>query len=324
MTIDGSKAPQVTHENHLRHWIGPRFMSTYRLSHAEGTRLAVGACKRQPMSFREECYNSARLVYETHCKQGEKVAVLFSGGVDSELTLRSFLEQGIPVEAHHIRYPHDWNKYDTMHVEEYCKSIGIKPIIYDFDPIEWYLSGEAIEYGKFYECSQLVYLSGCYHIEKYIQSGAAVFGGEQIFKKYVDLGFFLDTGITRHKWYFLVRENQDLFTFRFAAYNDRAVVNEFFTYTPEQVLSFIEEPPIKEVILDTIPFKLSIATSKHKAYARTWDFKERWKAHGYEKKLGVNSEALQEILDHIDVPPHEDLRIEVKDMYAMLRGEYSQ
>ena len=47
------------------------------------------ACSRKPLPFRQECAATARYIADT---TKEPLIVLMSGGIDSEIVVRSFLE----------------------------------------------------------------------------------------------------------------------------------------------------------------------------------------------------------------------------------------
>ncbi|MFP3345525.1 hypothetical protein R0J87_23885, partial [Halomonas sp. SIMBA_159] len=51
--------------------------------------IQLSPCSRYPLQFNKECYNAAKLIYEN---TNDPIRVLMSGGVDSEVVARSFLD----------------------------------------------------------------------------------------------------------------------------------------------------------------------------------------------------------------------------------------
>jgi len=93
-----------------------------------------GRCERQPMSFREECVNAARLIFESTDKT---ILVFFSGGIDSEVVVRSMMEAGVSFEVLIINFWYKGksglNSHDTAYALDFVKKHNIKYRIYDYD-----------------------------------------------------------------------------------------------------------------------------------------------------------------------------------------------
>jgi hypothetical protein len=90
-----------------------------------------------------------RSIYEVYndllaVRQTKTVQVLFSGGLDSELTLHACLKNKIPVEAVTLRlkgYGITLNTHDLYHSGEYCRRHGVKQIIIDLDAVSFFENG---------------------------------------------------------------------------------------------------------------------------------------------------------------------------------------
>jgi hypothetical protein len=86
------------------------------------------------MSFREECVNAAKLIGETAQKP---ILVFFSGGIDSEVVVRSMMEAGVPFEVliSNISYKDttSMNSYDIAYALDFVKKYDIKYRIYECD-----------------------------------------------------------------------------------------------------------------------------------------------------------------------------------------------
>ena len=72
-------------------------------------------------NFKEELLNAAASTLDHY--PGLKPCVFFSGGADSELILRAYLEIGSNPEVYIIRYEKDYNMYYLAYIKMYGKSM---------------------------------------------------------------------------------------------------------------------------------------------------------------------------------------------------------
>lgn len=312
--VNGLQAPHVTHKQHIKHWIGNRPMAVCRQNTLEGTRLAVGRCDRHLMDFKSEIHTNAQLIYETHCSPGQPVNIFFSGGLDSEVMLRAFVEQGIPYKCH-ILYYEGINDQEVKSAYEYCSRAGIKPKVYDFDMYHFFESGVAINFGKFYECSHLPHLSILWHVQNYTQ-GPVALGGEPILQKRLNEELFIQTGKKENKWYIIIDENDVLVTFRYSAYTKVPVIFDFFAYTPESTLAYLTDPDVMSVIHGSS--KNNFMAEKSKLYANYWDIKARPKYYTLERARRLFFDAAREINSVLPVPNNNALAISCEDAIKQL------
>ena len=68
--------------------------------------IEFGKLTRQPLSWKEECIETARLIYET---ANEIPFVMFSGGLDSQIVVEAFRLSGVPFNVVTIRFNDNWN-----------------------------------------------------------------------------------------------------------------------------------------------------------------------------------------------------------------------
>jgi len=113
-----------THKNHLKFGWGD---GVYNFNDKDQKFwLTPGKVNYIPTSFKDECLRSARLIRETFDRP---ILVGLSGGIDSEVTARSFLEAGIPFEVAitNIIYKDEIvNKHDTQYAISFATKYGIK------------------------------------------------------------------------------------------------------------------------------------------------------------------------------------------------------
>jgi hypothetical protein len=162
----------------------------------------------------------------------------------------------------------------------------------DFDVKEFYNSGEALWFSNQIDCSQITYLMIYYQVMKL--TAPAVMGGEMLLQR--------DSSLTSPSyWYHCFRENEDASAMRFSEKFKIPLVNEWFSYTPEMMLYYLEDFELQEVISDPSNKKLSSVSSKNTILKSLFpEIRTKKKTHGFEKLLGFNFESYRELsLDKI-------------------------
>ena len=86
-------------------------------------------------SFKEELLNAAKSTMDY--KIGN-IVVLFSGGVDSEIILRAFLDIGVTPEVIIARYENDYNIYDVSYAVTICSILNVPYKIIDLNLQKFY------------------------------------------------------------------------------------------------------------------------------------------------------------------------------------------
>src|SRR6202034_2708172 len=84
---------QLSHKNHFRFGYNGRWFVERRTPEDEWC-VAYGRCERPVLHWRAECIATSRLIRHS---TNYDLWVLFSGGIDSEVVLQSFLFAGIRV-----------------------------------------------------------------------------------------------------------------------------------------------------------------------------------------------------------------------------------
>jgi len=100
-------------------------------------RCTYGRASREPGDFRAECVRTAELI-----GQSEKpIAILLSGGMDSEVVLRAFIEAQVPFKCftHKIDY---YTRHELAVLEQTCKTLGVRTEIVNID-VGWLTSVQA-------------------------------------------------------------------------------------------------------------------------------------------------------------------------------------
>jgi len=263
-----------SHEDNLRFGYGKNPIYSdklYKLPHGE----MYGKADDRRGTWWEECQNAARLIKEKY----QDVVVLMSGGLDSELVACAFLDAGIKFRPYFMKYfGHDGqllNFYDWKYVQEFCnendlildtEDINIVKDICDKRHFDYYIDGVWETYFPL-----VALYTHNYAVEKFNKLGfVPLFGQEQIEIK-MDENNKPSLGDS-----FFMSGNAAAFWAHEKGYHN---IYNFFAYTPNMVLSYIDIPEVKNVETIGYDFKTDIANK----YGSNRILKgDRKKATGYE------------------------------------------
>lgn len=112
-------------------------------------------------------------------RQTKKVEVLYSGGIDSELTLLSCLRNKIPVEATTLRIRVDdyiINSHDLYYSEKFCRANDVKHNVVDFNGSTFFENGDHIRFLEPYLITEPHVATHLWLFEQ--ASGFPVIGGD--------------------------------------------------------------------------------------------------------------------------------------------------
>lgn len=87
-------------------------------------------------SFKEEMLVAARSTMDHY--SGLKPCVFFSGGLDSELVLRSYIDIGADPIVNIFRFENHINEYDVSYAIVICETLGVKYNVIDFNIANFY------------------------------------------------------------------------------------------------------------------------------------------------------------------------------------------
>ena len=270
-----------THNNHLKYYIGDRLYGA-RTDGLEPYRVQVGSV--DPLqyrygSYKTELIRTARLIKED---LGSDLVLMLSGGTDSEIVLRSFLQIGYTPRCVMVRFENDYNHHDVREAIDLCNHLDVPLEFIDFDVEDFLYSGEAAHFGNQLQCTQITYLM-VYHTIMRLGM-PAVMGGEVLLRRNISTD--------PSSWYYCFRENEDASAMRFTNTFGIPLVNEYFSYTPELLLHYINRPEIESLVSNRLNYKLASVSSKN-AILKTLvpEIMVRKKTHGFEQLIAFNFEA---------------------------------
>lgn len=268
-----------TLNNHLIYYYNDDVAQRWRLDDDDTTHMRVGGCERKPFSAKIEWNRIARLLAD----QYPDITVFMSGGLDSEIALRCFIAAGVRPRLATVRFHDGKNDYDIGPMIEMVKSeFDLECHVIDFDPEEFFLSGEYLEVAERYQAYTFYQQILLRVAEQYSAPMITVDEIELEKRPVVDY----DTGQPIWNWSFIKKEDQDAVWRRFADKTGIPALNNFYTYTPESMLAFLRLPTTAALIRDQIPYKHSWTSSKMKIYGDAgFRFRPRPKWHGMENYM---------------------------------------
>lgn len=237
------------------HWSGSG--PTWKVSFDKATRPVK--------SFYEETVNTAEIIWAE--KQGD-IHLCYSGGLDSEYVLAVFQSIGMKITP--VIMQTQYNKHDTNYAYKFCKERNIQPIIIDLD------FDKFVDSGKFLEIASNNKIAA-YHVPANLwltsQIDGTVLTGDS------DPHLFLQN----KKWF--LDEIEPIYS-QFKYFKDNNIYGTpfFLSYSIEQMLAFLVDPTIKQLVNNEIPGKTGTYSSKVHVYNNQDKFKleQRQKQHGYE------------------------------------------
>jgi hypothetical protein len=278
---------ELTHRNHYQYTYN-NTPFVYRTSTHQRFGFNVGKCAGPAGSWDFECERAARLIY-SKARPGQKIKIFYSGGIDSEIVVMAFQRAGIPFEC--VIVDMGVNHHDTEYAYRYCQSNKIPYKIHFIDPAKFVADGLHFVYHESYQVKQLAMMIIMQVLDQLPDDDIYILGGEIFMSREVDLKQFYTSNESQYsyKWYHYVREDNDMSYFKYAITNNKTVISEFFSYTPELMLSYLTDPMVVDLVNDRIDYKYGLLSTKPNVYAKYWNFDARPKYHGYENVMHLNN-----------------------------------
>lgn len=253
---------------------------------------------RQPMGFRGECINTARIIASDYGI--DNVAVLYSGGADSEAVLTSFLSDGL--RPHVFFCDTGFNSYDKAHVERYAAywSLNLTTLNYTR---EWWDSDTCMETLVKYQSPEAALGVHLHAIETVSRDYYAVVGEE------------FDYEFRNGEWHMACKEYAYSMWKPFIV-NKRDGCPMFFAHTPEQIIAHLEHPTMAWLRNQTnVKFSSQV---KPQTYRAALSIPVREKRTGGESLLNVHA-ALNQRLKRRPECGSDDLAIKVSEVLCKLK-----
>lgn len=223
-------------------------------------------------TFKEELLNAARSTMD-HCDSNP--VVLFSGGLDSEIMLRSFLEIGVIPEVVIARYENDYNIYDVSYAVTICSILNVPYKILDMNLTKFY-ENEAERYSELAQIDRPRALPYCKLLE--IVDGFPIMGASDLSPWRTS-----DDYSVKGTWMMRCWEH-DIGWSKFLREISKPGIAEWFKWTPSLVLSYLQTGWFNKLVNDEYYGKLGSNSTKIIGYREAYpDLIQRTKQTGFEK-----------------------------------------
>ena len=225
-----------------------------------------------PISFREECVRVCNKIAHYANSQGRVPIILFSGGLDSEIVIRAFIDSKKPFRIVVNRFLNDFNSHEIFYVEKFLKSYNLEAEYVDIDVELWLESNEALDMAYISKCPYSEMLPTMKLIDYvYTQlNGIPILGNGDFYASIID-----------NQWMYVEFE-YILSWMRYCVAKNIVGAINFFQQTPEIVLAMGKDPLITKTIDEG--FKPNLRSTKYAIYQKYWsDVEIRQKFNGAEK-----------------------------------------
>jgi hypothetical protein len=235
---------------------------------------------RPVYSFKEELINNAKSTIDYY--DGRKFSLLFSGGMDSELVLRSYLELNHNFDVNIFKYERNYNIYDVSYAVIICEKLGVPYNIIDFNLEKFYETdaekiSELAQIDRPRALPQLKFIDYVDHIP--------IMGASDCrwYRKHENYSM-------PSEWWIQCFEH-DIGYSKYIREIDRPAVAEWFKWTPGLVISYTQLEWFKNLVKDKYFGKLGTTSTKFLGYLEAYpDLLHRIKKTGFEYSDHLTSE----------------------------------
>jgi hypothetical protein len=224
------------------------------------------------LTYKDELYKSASLMRDCFT---EPFDVLLSGGIDSEVVVRTFNDLGIKHNTFIFKYEDNLNYRDVESATEICLSLGINFNIIDFN-LKNFFENEA--YTLFQKSGSLQ--AGRLPQLKFLDllDNIPVTGNSEPYWKRELLSDYTK----KSEWLFSIREGDHNLSM-YCYSQGRNSICDWYEFHPNVIKSFNVHPLITNLLSDNIPGKISSWSSRTAIHREIWpDIKDKLKLIGFE------------------------------------------
>lgn len=256
-----------THENHFG----------FRVNDG-GYFVTFGRSARKPLSFREECVTTATLIGNKALEEKLPIYLYLSGGQDSEIMARAFLEAQVPFVALVIEYEDKKNIHDISRALRFCTNAGVSVRMVQFN-VSDFIRNMLLNMAEKYVCPNVSVLSHTYMIETLEPHFPVIGGGDLQFERPRVAQLFWSDDLVR------VESTKSLPPIRALKERGRSGATRFFSYTPEMMEAYLRHSFLHLIMRNEKSFPtLSVREWKSVVYHEQWDDLEpRQKYDGFER-----------------------------------------
>lgn len=224
-------------------------------------------------SFNKELTNAVSSTLDHYINI--RPSILFSGGVDSEIILRSYLKIGANPKVYIIRYENDYNIYDVSYAVTICSLLNVPYTIIDFNLKKFY-ENDAERVSELSQIDRPRALPQCKFVD--LVDGLPIICSSDLTGVRSNDDYSL-----KGSWFIRCWEH-DIGWSKYLRETNRQGIAEMFKWTPGLVVSFMQLKWFNKVINDEYYGKLGFNSTKIIGYREVYpDLIDRKKQTGFEK-----------------------------------------
>jgi hypothetical protein len=287
---EGPPRIQLSHNNHFcfgynGHWYAERGAS------ADTWCVAYGQCGRPVLDWRAECVETARLIRGS---TNQDLWILFSGGIDSEVVLQSFLFANIRMQAAITCFKHDLNRHDVRYAVKFCETHQVPYRLLHIDIERFFASGEGLEYAERTKCIQPQLLHTMWAMDQV--DGYPILGSGECYlaKRSAQIEGTVAPGADPDVWEMFEKERIASW-YRHLIARQREGCAGFFQYTPEIMLAFLLDRTVNALCSNQLSNESDTKKLKPAIYRKYFLLEPRSKYHGFENVMRLDDELRPEL-----------------------------
>jgi hypothetical protein len=235
----------------IKYWYNNSPTQQFRTHSRDIINLQLNAAERMPAAFHEECSKAAGEIYSDY----PSINLALSAGWESQVCLQSFLRAGVKPKVFIVEFPYKLNTFDSYFAKEACKAAGIIPTIFTIN-LKEFSEKLSKHYAEKYQTYSIM--------ESILADCAEKVEGDTLVVDKIELRRDVNPN---GRWSFVRNEDFNMWPSRFNSVNrDRKIINEFFTSSPEIMLSFLTLPEVVELVTNDKNGKISLNSSKKSIY----------------------------------------------------------
>lgn len=305
-----------TYKNHFKFGYDNKWY-TNRTGPRQTWMCKYGVAENQNFTVKQANADAAVKIWQEADRLGLNIYLLLSGGLDSEVAARAFLDAEVPFTAVVVKYKTHANEkpmnfHESKFADWFCEKYSVNKLDLILDPTKFFASDEVREIADIAQTR-----SG--------QLACSMWAARQLGNGYIVLGqgepyLYRQFG----KWWF--REKELIVSWhKFWMFAGIKGTAGFHQYTPDQMLAYLTDPLIVELVNSqklAIGEPLNNASVKQQVYQNHYsdaDFLTRKKYTGFERMVQIDN-TIRQVLTEKYSSHYAEHCVEYYEMLNRLRG----
>lgn len=208
------------------------------------------------LNFKTELEITCKDIYATTQKLGTRLSLFLSGGVDSEIIARTFIELGIPFESYFILFHKDLNAHEKEIVDKFQTQTGCRVDYIDVDIEKWLTADDGLNYFR------TVYKTFDIATPLQLWARTAISKNHSVVSGLFEphLHKIAATEECRLEWMHAIDESSVMSRVNFIKENNFFDFPFFYLHRPELYAAYCRDPYVERMLAN--PYKLSLVSTK--------------------------------------------------------------